>query len=512
MPAGIPHSTGRPDAKAGPVWWFMPVPSASGSASLRLSVARRPWLLVALAAAVALRAYALYRFGPLAQPDSDDYLAFAKMILAGGDWLSSGPVESVTAFRMIGYPAVIAAAKLAAGDRFDLLIVILQSALSLLAMVQLDRMERAFGVPDWAAAFVAAAYGCGVIAVFDLNLLTDGLFASLAVVVICQLALAVLERRPDRSISILPCGGLFAACILLREATLFAGPFFALGAFAWGYGGGRSPWRGVRAALLFLLPAAIVAAAYLGWNQYRTGYRFLTTGTQHSLLMAPVMLEQQGVSVLREPILREAYAATSSLGQGEFFPRVLEMGRWLQRDKGLDAMARSRLATAAYLTAWRAAPLAMARQAGQDYRGNQFLLLVNLFHAWRELKGLAGVEINPGFRVYFADLVAAPGGGNLVWLGAELASLALSGLIFAGFVIGGVAACWRLLCGDRAPATMVLAWLLVLYAGFVGMYAMVHLEARYTIAMQAVALVGGIAAISRAVRRTMRPRAADPGS
>jgi hypothetical protein len=268
----------------------------------------------------------------------------------------------------------------------------------------------------------------------------------------------------------------------------------------------------VRAAILFLLPTVLVAAAYVGWNQYRTGYRFLTTGSQHVLLMAPVMLEQKGVPVLRDPILRDAYVATAHLAGPNFFPRVLEMGRLLQRENGLDAMARGRLAMGAYLTAWREAPLAMARLVGQEYRGNQFLLLVNVTHAWRELKGLAGAETNPGYRAYFAALTAAPGGGNLVRLVTELVSLALSGLIFAGFVIGAAVGGWRLLRGDRTAAAMVLAWFLVLYAGFVGMYAMVHLEARYTIAMQAVALIGGIAAISRAVTQMTRSRPAVPGS
>ena len=511
MPAGFPHSTGQSDAKAG-LTRNMPTSPLSESARLRLSVARAPWLWVALAAAAALRGYALYRFGPLMQPDSEDYLAFARTILSGGDWFWFGSVEGVTAFRMIGYPAVIAAAKLIAGELFDVLIVVLQSALSLVAMAQLYRVGRALAVPGWAAAFAAAAYGCGVIAVFDLNILTDGLFASLLVIVVCQLAISILEHRADRPIPILLCGALLAASVLVRDATLFASPLFALGAFGWGYVEGKSWQRGLRAAVTFLLPVAIVSAAYVGWNQYRTGDRFLTTGSQYALLMAPVMLEQNGIVVLREPVLREAHATTAPLADGPFFDRVLEMGRWLHKEKGLGAVERGRLAMAAYLTAWREAPFPMASQVLREYRGNQFLLLINFAHPWRELKGLSGQETNPGYRVFFAKLIADPSSKNLAVLIAELLSLALSGLVFASFVGCGVFALWRMANGARDPETIVLAWFIVLHAGFVGMYAMVHLEARYTIAMQALALVGGIAVISRAVTQMTRSRPAVPGS
>jgi hypothetical protein len=484
--------------------------SMSETVRVRFSAAR-PWLFAALAVSAAFRATVLVRFGALMQPDSDDYVSFAKMILAGSDWFFSGSVESVMAFRMIGYPLLVAAAKLVADDGFDILIVVLQSILSLVAMVQLHRVGRGLSLPDWAAAFAALAYGCGISVVFDLNILTDGLFASLAVIAVCRVASAILERRPDRPSSILASGGLLTACVLLRDATLFASPVFALGAFCWGYLPERSWARGLRAVMIFLLPVAVVAIVLVEWNHGRTGYAFITTGSQHALLMPPVMLEEQGIPVLRDPVLREAYDATMQFKSPDFFPHVLEMGRLLQREKGLDAIARGRLAAGAYLTAWREAPLAMARRAVREYRGNQFLLLVSATQAWRDLKGLANAEINPGYRAVFADLMADPR-GNFSALAVELAGLALSGLVFAGFVIGGAVACWRIVRGARDPETIVLVWFLVLYVGFVGMYAMVHLEARYTIAFQGLALIGGTAVLYRLARRMLRPVPALPGS
>src|SRR5262245_61266630 len=104
----------------------------------------QPWLLFALVVAAAFQAFALYRFGPLTQPDSDDYLSYAKLIRSGSDWLFSASVESVTAFRSIGYPALLAVAQQATGAQFGAAMVLLQIALSLVAMNYLHRIGRAF--------------------------------------------------------------------------------------------------------------------------------------------------------------------------------------------------------------------------------------------------------------------------------------------------------------------------------------------------------------------------------
>ena len=449
-------------------------------------------LFIALGIAALFRVYAIVRFGPVIQPDSADYLDFAKNIVSGSSWFHSASVESVTAFRMIGYPAFIAAVQLIAGASFGLILVILQSILSLVAMIYLYRTGRRLGLPDWLAACVILAYGCGVIAVFDINILTDSPFANLAVIVICLLSLAVVERKPPHAAAVLGSGALFAGCVLIRDATLFASPFFALGAAAWGYEAGRSWKDGLRVAILFLLPAFIVWQAYTAWNQYRTGYRFMTTGGQHAFLMMPVMLEERGIVVLRDPRLREAYVATASFMDDEFFTRVREMGVRINRDAGLDAIARTTLAMQAYVTAWCVAPIAMLKLAAQEYRANQFLLLINFNFALRELKGLSGFGGNIGYRAYFRNLLAAPSGPKSILLFTELIGLVTSGVIFIGFVSGGLYRLWRIVwCRDAAPLDLVALWYLVLYAGFVAMYAMIHLELRYTICVQAVALVGG---------------------
>src|SRR5579863_2048282 len=89
-----------------------------------LTVNRLSWLLAAnkrvsatFAAIIALKLGALLIFGPATQPDSSGYLRYADEILSGAFHfvdLAHDPMP-VTLTRTIGYPAVIAAAKVVAG-------------------------------------------------------------------------------------------------------------------------------------------------------------------------------------------------------------------------------------------------------------------------------------------------------------------------------------------------------------------------------------------------------------
>lgn len=463
----------------------------------RLSTAPLP-LLVALLAAGGFRLYALVRFGPILQPDSQDYVAYAKAILAGDEWLRSVSAESTTMFRTIGYPLVVAAAMMVAGEQFAYALVLIQSASTLVAMVLLFRVGRMLGLSAWFAAAAVTAFGCGVITVFDLNVLTDSLFATLAIACVCLIALPVLDDRPLSKLRLLFAGTMFAACILIRDAALVSLPIFALGVFWWGLRQSKGPasWISAsKAVVVFVLPVMVAWQGYVTWNHYRSGYRMMSTGAQYALLMHPLMLEERGTAVLRAPPLRQALAATEPREGGEFFTRIREMGVWLRENVQIDAGQRSKLATTAYLDAWKAAPSAMLWQSVSEYRANQFLLLVNIDFALRELKGLAGLERNEGYRVYFRDLISRPQ-SNWPALIREAVGLSLSGAIFAAFIFGGAVALWRVcMRRERDPRLIIASWFVILYAGFVAMYMLVHLELRYTIFVQALALIGGCAAI-----------------
>ena len=101
-------------------------------------------LLIVLAVA---KIAGLYSYGPLLQPDSGDYIGYANTILTNSDWLHDGgmDVQAVppTVFRSFGYPSLIAAAMLIAGDSGGSLyiVILLQIAVSLVATIMVYRLE-----------------------------------------------------------------------------------------------------------------------------------------------------------------------------------------------------------------------------------------------------------------------------------------------------------------------------------------------------------------------------------
>src|ERR1700733_4098439 len=116
-------------------------------------------VLVGFAALVVVKFSMLLALSPAAQLDSFGYLRFADAILSGEFRhvdLATDPMP-VTLTRMIGYPAVIAAARLLAGRDWAWAVVLFQFAVSLWATVMVYRLARAFRLSVWLSLAVVAA-------------------------------------------------------------------------------------------------------------------------------------------------------------------------------------------------------------------------------------------------------------------------------------------------------------------------------------------------------------------
>src|ERR1700688_2181189 len=126
--------------------------------SLRLKAVPKPGL-VAFAIVVAVKLGVLLAFGPALQNDTLGYTTYGDAIVSGAFQhvdLATDPMP-VTLTRMIGYPAVIAAAKILAESAWPWAVVLLQFALSLLATVMVYRLARAFRLCIWISLAVVAA-------------------------------------------------------------------------------------------------------------------------------------------------------------------------------------------------------------------------------------------------------------------------------------------------------------------------------------------------------------------
>src|ERR1051326_1068419 len=109
--------------------------SATEPRTVPQSVPSLPLLAGALLLLVALKIPLLAAFGPTIAPDSRDYIDYADQILSGAfrhvDLVNDA--LPLTLYRPIGYPAVIAAAKIAAPGHWAWAVVLFQFFVSLVA-------------------------------------------------------------------------------------------------------------------------------------------------------------------------------------------------------------------------------------------------------------------------------------------------------------------------------------------------------------------------------------------
>ena len=113
----------------------------------------------ALVVFFAIKLSVLLAFGPAIAPDSRDYIGYADQILSGAfrHVDLANDALPLTLYRPIGYPAVIAAAKLIAPDHWAGLVVLFQFAVSLAATAMVYRLARGFGLGFWISLAAAAA-------------------------------------------------------------------------------------------------------------------------------------------------------------------------------------------------------------------------------------------------------------------------------------------------------------------------------------------------------------------
>ncbi len=472
-------------------------------------------LLVLFLLVAALRLAGLAASDPLHRADTARYVEYAEILLSGAAWLHDADAGRSpmprTLFDSIAYPAVIAAARVLFGERFDTAVVVLQTIATALVSVLLFRLLFEIGIaPSVSFAFVLA-FSLSAILLADLSLMNDSLFASSFLCVVLTIAHALLRGRRLGTARLLALGLLFALSVLLRPAALYMTPFVALGVVL------ASSEPGLRCrlahALVFVLPTLAAWGTYNLWNLYRVGEPLFTTIAQANLIRPPLAIEMAGTSVLAagSPVtaayeaVRHRHAEAAADGPARAGPlAVLEGPRYpdewpLTKDVvhhmfselGLTAPEMAREAQAAFFAlAWNH-PLALLRYAWAEVWPEQLRAVIDF------KRGL------PAAQGKSSRLPPLPAWA--LW-GAEAMTLAVSPLLVMAFVVGGpmLVLARALRRRPLPPALVVLAWFLLLYAAFVGMYALVHLEARHVIAPNVLALAGGLLVLTALAARLRR--------
>ena len=470
-----------------------------------------PLATALLAALPALLALAI--FGVIETPDSPGYIAYAAQfhhaLPTGAALLREAPAP-ITLFRMGGYPALLAALQTLT-PHWRLAAILLQiAALSALAAATRRTALRLGAAPRPAlAAALLPSIGFGV--VVQLCLLTDALYAALAAGAALALATpppATPLARPRASPlrPALAAGLMLALATTLREATpLLALAYLPLALLPDPPPRHSTSPRSDRRILLRLLravlvalPALAVASTQIAWNASRGAGPVLTTSRQTVMVQAVLPLLRRHPDLLAPPpgtpdAADDATfdaAARATVGDGEY-GRIDDLHRRLFA-AGLDAPAMARAAARLYRRAWWRHPGAMLLAATGNLR-HEFLAM-----PFQPVDTVGALMVYAGWpRPAFDRL-------NVEWSAlrhAPAAARAVAALCIAADVLTRLAGTLIALAAILSPWLPPAWWpsrrrghptfppdtlwrlrgLWLVCAGFVGLYAPVHIEPRYLV-------------------------------
>ena len=461
------------------------------------------WAILAILALV--KAGFLAALGPVYLPDSDDYVLFADAILAGGDWARrldlGAELFPLTAFRAIGYPALIALFKTLFGGAWDWVLVAAQMTLSLGATAMVWRLARRLTERTWAAGFAAVAHGLGLAFVLDQCVLTDSLHAGLLVILAAHLAVALIDGRPPRPAEALGLGLVLVFAFLLREAGAVMHLALWPLVIAWSLGTRAGLRRGGLLLAAFLLPLFLAVQGYMAWNQARTGERFVTTVAQTAMYHPALDLARKGVPVFaRDPLLADAGLLPLDPIPGVTFTRI---NKHLRDAHGMNALAVARHADAMFYDHWRRHPLARAEiYFGRFDPAYARILFMPLSAPERLSLWAGGGTPFPAPGEIGRNLIEHGRVDQALLLALRTIARLISAALAAAFLVGVPVVVVRGLAraGRRpaamAPRDLALGGLWLFVMAYPAVYALVYLEDRYLAGVAPLAAVLGLAVLA----------------
>jgi len=455
--------------------------------------------MVSFAVLAALKAMLIAVYGPLIHPDTSGYLDYAGLMLDGGMWLHAVDLETLAkppeVLRTIGYPALIAAARVLGGAGWAYLVIGLQSVVSLLASYAVYRLALTLARSLPWALLAALLYSTSMILTYDVSLLSDSLFTNLTVIVVAALAINYATAGSAGARRLIGLGAIFTLALLMRDAGRYILPLLMLLAAMGAYRDRPVGWLTVRTGVAFALPAVVALAAYMAWNQYRASDAFVTTGGQTVYLNAVVgMAEWTRDFDGTTPLDRVARELVRRYDQAE----ALDIGRALHQRYGLTAPDIARLAFARYLATVVRHPLAFIRYAGDELNLKLVFMLANPLASFEELHQLATGQRLDGPVSQWRELVGKFSLARALRLVGHIAGRIASAVLFLAFFIGVPVSVLRAVARRNMAGEMALmAWLWLFYTGAILMHAAVYLELRYVMFAVPAAVVGGLWVLSR---------------
>jgi hypothetical protein len=472
-------------------------------------------LLGSFALILILKISLLAIYGPIFAPDTSGYVAVAHEMLKSSEWLRDAQLNSgifpSLAIRMIGYPAVMAAAMQIGGPFWPYLIVALQFTVTMAALWAIYALGQEMRLPWWLALAAVVAFATCDQLVTDQCLLTDSLNADLIIFAVCILAHGASSNQPLSLWGAAATGALLTLAFLLREAMPLLAvtmvPLVALRSFR---GWSRAAViRSILVCALPLLPLIAASEIYKAWNDYRTGERFVTTSGQLTLLLPLIIAAKHD---------HEVFAGDTPLDQaarGAVRHYVFEEITPINRDlieQGFRPTEIARMSQAHYFATWLSRPSAMLHVLADRTSEHAAKLAFSPMAATCEIiEWATAARQCPDYRDLLRDARSGFSGGSagaLIFFLLQTCELTLSIGLFSAFILGAPllwVLSWRRQAWPAAGREWLLLALWAMYIGWFLLFAAVNMESRYMNPVVPLSILGGLRVWREIVRSLRAP-------
>ncbi len=428
-----------------------------------------------------MKVAALIYWGPGMAPDSGGYSGYAEMILRDSSWLNDADLATgampATVFRMLGYPFVIAFAKILSSDLWQWIVVLAQIALTSISLFSLSRLMIELGLRPLVGAFCLFSAGLSLSFTLDNMILTDSVVASIFVIVLSENAVGSLRGNPMGFWASLFFGVLLSFAFLFREGVAVLSILFFVPLLVRVFLATAHRFRSCVTSIVLFVPLILVSQIYLHWNEVRTGHRFVTTGGQ------TVYLQGLMDAARRDDRIFSGDKAIDVSAREHFveytFLEVLAIEQSLFA-QGYTAPELAVISKGKYFHSWAEYPLSMLRMTVGHVRERFAALTFRPFATLREtgfwIEGERPWDDYSALRAkMFEDA------GAFVMFVSESIERVVAIVITIAFVIIPVLWFVRLCLGRkcRKEEVLVCCSLWAVYFGIMAAHALVHIESRY---------------------------------
>lgn len=460
--------------------------------------ARRTLAIILVVAAIAKLAL-LAIVGPSFQLDSPGYVSYANEILAGTAFrpfdLGAAALPDL-AFRMPGYPLVIAGAKLLSVQHWPEIVVMLQGLATLATSALIFTVLRRVFVPLWMSCFVIILYLCSESLLWDNAIMSDSLYASLFGIVVFALLGTAVDRWRLSPLTIFGLGLLWGGSLLFRDSGLYFTylPLLPLAAVMWRDRG--KGWFCAKPIAGFFLAVLAVVECYVAFNRYRTGVAFFgITGVANWLRPAFDMAQYH----YAKPFTGDGIVAAVMRGLPPVydFPAQLQFLQALHERCGCNAVAMNAIVFHRYIVTVLRHPFAYIAVIWHNfnYLGLGSLLAdpLSTLNQFIELGTPVAHRIIPGLSLrHLIELHAHFSLEMLVLMILATISTTISALLFTLLILGVPYIAWHRWRAERtfdAPlAVAFFSWFAFL--SFSIAFSMIHYEARHALPILPLGLTG----------------------